>query len=236
MNLKHQAFANFFHLLSLAKNESELRSHFMEEAGRLFHANSWGIAFFDNNHQLTALDLKGLPERFIDQYSEIGWQADPMMSCMVEQHIPVHNLLVNSVASWKQTKVYQHLWSRYDFEHGMIAPLLGQGEIIGKIHFLRTKGMPGFAEEDLRSITALNTHLCVCLATLRSQSSQTSASVRTCLTKRELQIADLVARGLNNNEIALKLGISNNGVKQALKRMFLKLNVSARSQMVAMLR
>ncbi|MDJ0737246.1 MAG: LuxR C-terminal-related transcriptional regulator [Nostocaceae cyanobacterium] len=202
----------------------------------IFGAKSWGIALFDENHQLATLNLQGLSETFIDRYSEIGWEADPMMCCMIERHIPTHNLLVNSPLAWKQTSVYQHVWSPYGFEHGMIAPLLGKGEIIGKIHFLRGKGMPCFGEEDLRSVSALSTHLSVCLATLRLQFSPPIADASACLTNRELQIADLVAKGLNNTEIGLKLGISHNGVKQALKRMFLKLNVSARAQMVAKLR
>ncbi|AKG20819.1 response regulator transcription factor [Calothrix sp. 336/3] len=233
MNPRYKAFTNLFHLLAIAQNESQLRSHFMAETGSLFGAKSWGIAFFDTNHQVAALDFTGFSETFIDRYSEIGWQADPMMRCVIEQHIPTHNLLVNVTTPWKESIVYQHLWSRYGFEHGIIAPLLGQGEIIGKIHFLRTQGMPSFTDEDLRNISALSCHLSVNLAMLRLQSPQNSAGVRDCLTKRELQIVDLIAKGLTNHEMAQKLGISDNGVKQALKRIFVKLHVSTRAQMVA---
>jgi DNA-binding CsgD family transcriptional regulator len=55
------------------------------------------------------------------------------------------------------------------------------------------------------------------------------------LTKRETQIAKLVAQGLTNAEIGAELWITPNSVKQALKRMFLKLNVSSRVEMVAQL-
>ena len=51
----------------------------------------------------------------------------------------------------------------------------------------------------------------------------------------ELQIAELVARGLTNAEIGTALWISQNSVKQALKRMFRKLNVSSRTEMVGQL-
>ena len=56
------------------------------------------------------------------------------------------------------------------------------------------------------------------------------------LTHRELQIAELVAQGLTNAEIAVRLWISVNTVKQTLKNIFRKLNVSARAQMVAKLK
>ncbi len=51
-----------------------------------------------------------------------------------------------------------------------------------------------------------------------------------------MQIANLVAKGLTNAEIGAELWITHNSVKQALKRMFRKLGVSARTEMVAKLR
>jgi DNA-binding CsgD family transcriptional regulator len=55
------------------------------------------------------------------------------------------------------------------------------------------------------------------------------------LTPREIQIAELVAHGLTNAQIGATLWITENSVKQALKRMFRKLEVSSRAQMVAQL-
>ena len=51
-----------------------------------------------------------------------------------------------------------------------------------------------------------------------------------------LQIAELVAQGLTNAEIAVRLWISVNTVKQTLKNIIRKLNVSVRAQMVAKLK
>jgi DNA-binding CsgD family transcriptional regulator len=50
-----------------------------------------------------------------------------------------------------------------------------------------------------------------------------------------LQIADLIALGPTNAEIGNELWITGNSVKQALKRMFRKLGVSSRAQMVSQL-
>ena len=55
------------------------------------------------------------------------------------------------------------------------------------------------------------------------------------LTSRELQIAELVAQGHTSAKIGTELWITENSVKQALKRMFRKLNVSSRAAMVAQL-
>ena len=71
---------------------------------------------------------------------------------------------------------------------------------------------------------------------MRSQQTSSNSSLAQCLTTRELQIAELVAQGLTNAEIGIQLWISRNTVKQTLKNIFRKLDVSARAQMVAKLR
>ncbi|MFN6498793.1 MAG: helix-turn-helix transcriptional regulator [Nostoc sp. DedQUE01] len=63
-----------------------------------------------------------------------------------------------------------------------------------------------------------------------------NSSVANRLTVRETQIAELVAQGLTNAEIGTTLWIQENSVKQALKRMFRKLEVANRAEMVAQLR
>jgi DNA-binding CsgD family transcriptional regulator len=52
---------------------------------------------------------------------------------------------------------------------------------------------------------------------------------------REAQIANLGARGLTNAEIGAQLWITQNSVKQALKRMFRKLEVASRTEMISKL-
>jgi DNA-binding CsgD family transcriptional regulator len=66
---------------------------------------------------------------------------------------------------------------------------------------------------------------------MRSQPAQKLESNR--LTPREVQIAQLVAQGRTNSEIGVELWITENSVKQALKRMFRKLEVSSRAEMTA---
>ena len=56
------------------------------------------------------------------------------------------------------------------------------------------------------------------------------------LTDREREIAELVARGLRNSEIARTLHVSENTVKSHLKSIFKKLNIDRRSGLVELLR
>lgn len=56
------------------------------------------------------------------------------------------------------------------------------------------------------------------------------------LTDREREIAELVAQGLRNSEIARTLHVSENTVKSHLKSIFKKLNIDRRSGLVELLR
>jgi DNA-binding NarL/FixJ family response regulator len=56
--------------------------------------------------------------------------------------------------------------------------------------------------------------------------------VTTILSKREEQVARLVASGLSNREISKKLGLSQHTVKNYLFRVFEKLGFSTRIELV----
>lgn len=60
-------------------------------------------------------------------------------------------------------------------------------------------------------------------------------TARGSITEREQQVADLVAQGLTNEEIAGVLLISVNTVKRHLKQAYRRLNVSTRAELVARL-
>ena len=59
--------------------------------------------------------------------------------------------------------------------------------------------------------------------------SELSVEDKPTLTKREIEIAQLAAKGFSNKEIGEKLFISQNTVKTMLKRVFEKLNINSRA-------
>jgi two-component system nitrate/nitrite response regulator NarL len=74
---------------------------------------------------------------------------------------------------------------------------------------------------------------CVVQALMRVPApSMTRPDVTTVLSKREEQVARLVASGLSNREISKKLGLSQHTVKNYLFRVFEKLGFSTRIELV----
>ena len=224
-----------FQAIATAPTEQALRFRVMDNISKYFGVQRWGIYLLDADHNLASVDAQGVSDTFVERYQKFGKSVDPVLRYAVEYHVPAHEELVLPKGAWKQSELYKRCCSTYDHEHIMTGPLVGQGQLTGTINFARIGHVPAFNHFDLASLGAVCTHISTRLAELRKPPSAPN-SVAKRLTPREIQIANLVAKGLTNSEIGAELWITQNSVKQALKRMFRKLEVSARTEMVAKLK
>lgn len=121
----------------------------------------------------------------------------------------------------------------------MAGPIVTSGQLIGAVGCTCEKSMPAFDAQDLADLGAVCLHLSTWAAIVRLARSTTGLQPQPLssnrLTARELQIANLVALGRTNAAIGNELWITENSVKQALKRMFHKLNISSHIEIVAQL-
>lgn len=228
-------FFRFLEGVAAAQSEIKLRSCFMTQAGELLGAKAWGLDLLDPHQQVIDSDLRGLPDRFREDYRSLEPSADFISQFVIRHHLPAHNLSVQTQQAWRKSALYRELFCVYGLEHAMVAPLVGNGRLIGGVYLLRSQSFHAFCQQDLIYLSSICMHLSAQFATLRSSELITKSHHIDRLTVREQEIAEWVARGLNNREIAIQLGISYEGVKQALKRMFRKLGVSARAEMIAKL-
>lgn len=208
-----------FQAIAQAKDEEALRRQILPEVREDFAAKRSGLFFFD---QIPIVDRKLLKAL---QFG-LSTEHNPVVRYLVERHAPVHEALVVS------PKIWTMICPRADHWHVMAGPIVSKGQLVGVIGFTREQTMPAFDTQNLTDLSALCLHLSTWVVTVRSQRQQLKPD---CLTPRELQIAELVALGRTNADIGAKLWISENSVKQALKRMFRKLEVSSRAEMVAQL-
>jgi DNA-binding CsgD family transcriptional regulator len=226
----------FFQAIATAPTEEALRFRFMDGVSEYFGVQRWGIYLLNEENQFASVDVQGVSDAFVERYEKFGKAVDPVLQYVVQYHAPAHEALVLPEGGWKHSELYQRCCSESDHEHIMTGPIVGQGQLIGTVHFARVSDTPAFDQLDLARLGAACTHLSTRLAELRRGTWVNSNPLLQRLTSREIQIANLVARGLTNAEIGAELWITQNSVKQALKRMFRKLEVSARTEMVAKLR
>ncbi|HEY9735521.1 MAG TPA: LuxR C-terminal-related transcriptional regulator [Trichocoleus sp.] len=225
-----------FNAIATASTEQELRSRVMNEVSGYFGVQRWGIYLLNGRNDLASVDAKGVSDAFVERYQKWGKSVDPVLHYVMQNHAPAHEELVLPIGAWKHSELYQICCSEYDHEHIMTGPIVGNGQLVGTINFARIGNTPAFNQFDLARLGALCAHLSARLAELRQLPAAAQNPFLKRLTPREVQIANLVARGLTNAEIGAELWITQNSVKQALKRMFRKLEVSARTEMVAKLR
>jgi DNA-binding CsgD family transcriptional regulator len=225
-----------FEAINQVKDETDLRSFLAPKIGEYFVAKRSGIFFFD---QLLAVGAASpLENHKLQKVLKVALSVEhnPVARYLAERHTPVHEGLVTSPKTWAI------LCPRPDHWHVMAGPVIDRGQLVGAVGCTRDKSMSAFDTQDLADLSAICLHLSVWAATVRfTQIATPKKEVQqpplnpNCLTLRELQVAELVALGRTNAEIGNALWITENSVKQALKRMFRKLEVSSRAEMVAKL-
>ncbi|MHC0063250.1 LuxR C-terminal-related transcriptional regulator [Nostoc sp. UIC 10890] len=213
------ALQTLFHAIAQAKDEQTLRSHISAEVSEYFSATRCGLFFFAQISQIDSSIQKTLQIALSPQYN-------PVARYLLERHAPVHEALVVEPKTWKL------ICPRADHRHVMAGPIVNNGKLVGVVGLTREQGMPAFDSQNLTDLSALCLHISTWVAMARLQQPLLQTEL---LTPREMQIASLVAQGQTNAEISAELWITENSVKQALKRMFRKLEVSSRTHMVAKL-
>jgi DNA-binding CsgD family transcriptional regulator len=218
-----------FQEIAHARDEQEIRQHVMVKVGEYFAAKRWGLFFMEELPP--ANRLRGLAKL------AVSIDYNPVLRYMVENHAPVHEEILLPPGMWKT------ICPRSDHGHVMAGPIVSNGLLVGGVALTRFSGDPAFDARNLTDLSALSLHLSTWLTKMRSpnlffgewQPAQFNSLNINRLTPREMEIANLVAQGLTNAEIGAKLWITENSVKQALKRMFRKLEISSRAELVGKL-
>ncbi len=225
---------HLFVTIDRVENESDLRSQLLPQIGEHFRATRRGIFYLDTVEQ-TLKERLPLIDVQIEKVLQMALSTEhnPIARYLVEHHAPIHEALVTS------PKVWAMICPRSDHWHVMAGPIVSRGRLVGVVGCTRDRSRPAFDQQNLTDLSAVCLHLSVWTATMRSSINSGKSPLPpltiTRLTPRELQIAKLVALGQTNAEIGRELWITENSVKQALKRMFRKLDVSSRAEMVAQL-
>ncbi len=208
-----------FEAIDQLQDEDDLRSQVVPKIGEYFATKRSGIFFFD---QLLA-------DRNLQKLLKVALSVEhnPVARYLAERHTPVHEGLVTSPKAWAI------ICPRPDHWHVMAGPIVDRGQLVGVVGCTRDRSMFAFDTQNLADLSAICLHLSVWAATKVRFQQQSFQSER--LTPRELQIAELVALGRTNAQIGKEIWITENSVKQALKRMFRKLEVLSRAEMVAQL-
>ena len=208
---------------AIAKTESELelQQNVVAKIGEYFVAKRYRLFMLDR--------LPKAVYRSELLQAAISPKKNPILRYLLENHVPVHEGTLLTDQKW------QTICPRFDHGHVMVGPIVNEGKLIGGLALTRDRDNAPFTNQNILDLSALCLHVSTQLIKLKSQQIKFDQDTIGKITTRESQIAELVAQGLTNAEIGKTLWIQENSVKQALKRMFRKLKVSSRAEMVAKL-
>ncbi|MEM8674831.1 MAG: LuxR C-terminal-related transcriptional regulator [Cyanobacteria bacterium P01_G01_bin.67] len=216
-----QELNTLFIAIAKTQNELQLQETVMHHLGKYFTAKRYRLFLFDRLPQA----VKG---SFLVQLA-FSLDYNPVLRYLVENHVPVHEGVLLTTEKWRT------ICPRFDHGHVMAGPIVNHGSLIGGLAFTRDCYSDPFTNQNLLDLSALCLHISTQFIKIQSQQTKFDQNGLNQITARELQIAELVAQGLTNKEIGKILWITENSVKQALKRMFRKLQVSSRAEMIAQL-
>lgn len=232
-----QKLKKLFGAIAQTKSEEALRASFIDTIGSHFQSQRWGLYLYNLQGKLSSVDIHGIRnvDAFVERYQSVGKTVDPVLKHVETYHTPAHEGLFYKADEWKASPLYTRCCASMDHAHFMTGPIVGNGQMTGAAYFSRLSGTPAFTAQSLAELGAVCAHISAKLATFQQAHVMVSPAVQQRLTARELQIAELVATGLTNKAISQQLWITENTVKQALKKIFRKLNVNNRTALVAKL-
>ena len=213
------SLATIFEAIALTETEQEIRQQIMPQIGECFAAKRYQLFLLD---RLSA-KVSGLFKLAMSP------DYNPVLRYIMENHAPVHEGILVSQSQW------QSICPRFDHGHVIAGPIVADGKVVGGLGMTRDRFSQEFDRQDIVNLSALCLHLSTHLAKIKSEKVKLSSTNTRLITPREVEIAELVAQGFTNAEIGKNLWITENSVKQALKRIYRKLNVSSRAAMVARL-
>lgn len=220
-NLMETPLQGLFQAIARAQDEAELSGPIMAKLGEYFAAKRWRLWFLD---QFPTID-ENMPDVI---KRALSLDNNPILRYLVQRHAAVHDEEILPPGVWRT------ICPRADHGHVMVGPIVSQGQLVGGIALTRHRNDPKFTADNLADLSALCLHFSTRLAALRSKPVAFELNCDR-LTPREAQIVELVAQGLTNAQIGTALWITENSVKQALKRMFRKIEVSSRTELVTKL-
>lgn len=213
------SLVNLFKAIANSPNEQTLKQEVIPQIGAYFAAKRCGLFL-----------ISQLPPTVSDLGKQAwSWEHNPVLNYLWKHHAPVHENILLSASRW------QAICPRFDHGHVMVGPIVANGSLIGGLGITRDRFTTAFTQQNITDMSGLCLHISTFLLQQQLSAVELGSAEIKLLTPREIAIAKLVAQGLTNAEIGKQLWIQENSVKQALKRMFRKLNISSRTSLVSLL-
>jgi len=204
----------------------------MECAPRLVGATVCGV--FMQTPTGFEVHQAGAPETFVNRYIAFtAGSADPVHSILLTRHGVIRSNDLFDDAEWRQQPFYRELEQPFGLEAYMAGELVDASAPRGAIGVARPGGCAAFSLVDAQRLHTICLHASVAFTRLTQGARAVPGAGM--LSPRQQQLVQLVANGLTNDQIGRACGITTHAVKKALARLFVRMEVSSRAELIATL-
>jgi len=216
--------------LHRTRSRDEMSRYVVETAPAMFGARAAAVSMYYPELQSPA--FVGGSREDLDEYDR-RWRADdPVADAMRAAQTVVHDGELFDLAAWRRQPMFD-LAARMDLHVYCLVPILGPKGVEGNVTLLRRRDR--FTATEVRNLAAVAANLSVAHARLSAHGNgalQVDHARLARLTAQERRVATLVARGLQNKEVAQHLGTSPLTVRNQLASIFAKTGIASRGQLV----
>lgn len=176
----------------------------------------------------------GAPEAFVHQYIAFtAVTSDPLHAMLATRHGVIRSNDLFHDAEWRSHPFFRDLGAPFGLDAYMAGELVDAYSLRGAIGVARPHGSAAFTLDDAQRLHTICLHASVALTRLTQEAR--ANPLADALSPRQQQVVQLVANGLTNEQIGRACGITTHAVKKALERLFLRMNVSSRAELIATL-
>jgi DNA-binding CsgD family transcriptional regulator len=176
----------------------------------------------------------GAPEALVTRYVAFtAVSVDPVHSSLATRHGVVRSNELFDDAEWRRHPFYRDLGAPFGLGAYMAGELVDAHAPRGALGVARPGGSGAFSLGEARRLHTMCLHASVAFTRLTREDR--ARSLATLLSPRQQQLVQLVANGLTNDQIGQACGITTHAVKKALERLFARIDVSSRAELIATL-
>ncbi|WP_096200386.1 helix-turn-helix transcriptional regulator [Bacillus sp. FJAT-45350] len=213
----------------------DFRIHALKTFETIFgfhHANFW---LANDNLELVSPVRLNVDYRTMNDYLNGCSQWDYHVPTNISHKLAKQRVLrINDIIpfeKYEREPYYNEFMNKHGYYHQMVAYLINGGRLLGGIAFVRPKTDGAFTLNDVTSLEIVTRYLTRYMVNNIENKEEKDNLLLASLSVKELEVIELVKKGLSNKEISQRLFISINTVKKHLQNIYKKLNVSNRTSL-----
>jgi len=223
------ALLRFIDTIMKTQHLQELLNESLAILPDIIRGDSFVIQTYFGTEQKPLILTKNMPAELIVQFQKIR-QHDPNYQFMLSKKQTLTNRSRFKDAEWQKTESFKLVFEPIGAFHFTALPILNGDDVKATIHIHRSKEHP-FTKQEIQCCDLLSQYLSKALDHLfKVKRTRANDDNLMKLTRREKEVLQLLGKGYKDTEISSELGITNHTVRDHLKKIYSKLDVSTRSE------